>query len=262
MLAFPQVMWNLYSIVRILMIKMVIQSWLKPKRRPCLSWSLYFLKVLFALLSRVSSDICYRKQPWSLVKALIEKNTWSGIEEYYRHMGESGWNFKYERHMEKWLLVFTGSVCRKTALLESCLVLLMVMLERHCHVWCWAPGPVEGWRLCIDVTVFYPHREWTAAKRSIDGDRRWSSGGRIEDAAIPAPSQTHLLAAPGRQGEREGVRRRGRWRWSWQRSARAQGQERSQWVHPSTLLLCLLVLCFSFSCSASLKWNIVSINTN
>uniref|UniRef100_A0A672ZK31 VASt domain-containing protein n=1 Tax=Sphaeramia orbicularis TaxID=375764 RepID=A0A672ZK31_9TELE len=38
---------------------------------------------------RVSSDICYRKQPWSLVKALIEKNTWSGIEEYYRHMGWS-----------------------------------------------------------------------------------------------------------------------------------------------------------------------------
>ncbi|KAM6909921.1 protein Aster-A [Xenentodon cancila] len=35
---------------------------------------------------RVSSDICYRKQPWSLVKALIEKNTWSGVEEYYRHM--------------------------------------------------------------------------------------------------------------------------------------------------------------------------------
>uniref|UniRef100_A0A3Q4HXL4 GRAM domain containing 1A n=1 Tax=Neolamprologus brichardi TaxID=32507 RepID=A0A3Q4HXL4_NEOBR len=36
----------------------------------------------------VSSDICYRKQPWSLVKALIEKNTWSGIEEYYKHMSE------------------------------------------------------------------------------------------------------------------------------------------------------------------------------
>ncbi|TRY96043.1 hypothetical protein DNTS_021162 [Danionella cerebrum] len=35
---------------------------------------------------RVSSNICYRKQPWSLVKALIEKNTWSGIEEYYRHL--------------------------------------------------------------------------------------------------------------------------------------------------------------------------------
>uniref|UniRef100_A0A8C6T999 GRAM domain containing 1A n=1 Tax=Neogobius melanostomus TaxID=47308 RepID=A0A8C6T999_9GOBI len=38
---------------------------------------------------RVSSNICYRKQPWSLVKTLIEKNTWSGIEEYYRHMGRS-----------------------------------------------------------------------------------------------------------------------------------------------------------------------------
>uniref|UniRef100_A0A3B5KJB4 GRAM domain containing 1A n=1 Tax=Xiphophorus couchianus TaxID=32473 RepID=A0A3B5KJB4_9TELE len=38
---------------------------------------------------RVSSDICYRKQPWSLVKALIEKNTWSGIEDYYRNMGEA-----------------------------------------------------------------------------------------------------------------------------------------------------------------------------
>lgn len=39
-------------------------------------------------ICRVSSNICYRKQPWSLVKALIEKNTWSGIEEYYRHMGK------------------------------------------------------------------------------------------------------------------------------------------------------------------------------
>lgn len=47
------------------------------------------LKCAFASLPRVSSEICYRKQPWSLVKALIEKNTWSGIEEYYKHMGES-----------------------------------------------------------------------------------------------------------------------------------------------------------------------------
>ncbi len=51
---------------------------------------MYFKQDLFVFpLPRVSSDICYRKQPWSLVKALIEKNTWSGIEEYYRHMGES-----------------------------------------------------------------------------------------------------------------------------------------------------------------------------
>uniref|UniRef100_G3TJP8 GRAM domain containing 1A n=1 Tax=Loxodonta africana TaxID=9785 RepID=G3TJP8_LOXAF len=30
----------------------------------------------------VSSEIRYRKQPWSLVKSLIEKNSWSGIEEH------------------------------------------------------------------------------------------------------------------------------------------------------------------------------------
>ncbi|XP_058865108.1 protein Aster-A-like isoform X2 [Acipenser ruthenus] len=35
---------------------------------------------------RVSSDIRYRKQPWNLVKVLIEKNTWSGIEEHFRHL--------------------------------------------------------------------------------------------------------------------------------------------------------------------------------
>ncbi|KAJ6663823.1 hypothetical protein lerEdw1_009902 [Lerista edwardsae] len=36
---------------------------------------------------RVSSEIRYRKQPWNLVKALIEKNTWNGIEEYFQHLG-------------------------------------------------------------------------------------------------------------------------------------------------------------------------------
>ncbi|XP_078511487.1 protein Aster-A isoform X1 [Lissotriton helveticus] len=35
---------------------------------------------------RVSSEIRYRKQPWNLVKALIEKNTWSGIEDYFHHL--------------------------------------------------------------------------------------------------------------------------------------------------------------------------------
>lgn len=39
---------------------------------------------------RVSSEIRYRKQPWSLVKSLIEKNSWSGIEEYFRHLGRGG----------------------------------------------------------------------------------------------------------------------------------------------------------------------------
>ncbi|XP_036895473.1 protein Aster-A isoform X9 [Sturnira hondurensis] len=35
---------------------------------------------------RVSSEIRYRKQPWSLVKSLIEKNSWSGIEDYFHHL--------------------------------------------------------------------------------------------------------------------------------------------------------------------------------
>ncbi|XP_029432341.1 protein Aster-A isoform X2 [Rhinatrema bivittatum] len=37
---------------------------------------------------RVSSEIRYKKQPWNLVKALIEKNTWSGIEDYFHHLEE------------------------------------------------------------------------------------------------------------------------------------------------------------------------------
>ncbi|XP_074836959.1 protein Aster-A [Carettochelys insculpta] len=36
---------------------------------------------------RVSSEIRYRKQPWPLVRALIEKNAWSGMEEYFQHLG-------------------------------------------------------------------------------------------------------------------------------------------------------------------------------
>ncbi|XP_064425465.1 protein Aster-A isoform X1 [Latimeria chalumnae] len=35
---------------------------------------------------RVSSDIRFRKQPWNMVKVLIEKNTWSGIQEYFQHL--------------------------------------------------------------------------------------------------------------------------------------------------------------------------------
>uniref|UniRef100_A0A8I6AJF2 GRAM domain containing 1A n=1 Tax=Rattus norvegicus TaxID=10116 RepID=A0A8I6AJF2_RAT len=36
---------------------------------------------------RVSSEIRYRKQPWSLVKSLIEKSSWTGIEDYFHHLG-------------------------------------------------------------------------------------------------------------------------------------------------------------------------------
>ncbi|KAM8927929.1 protein Aster-A isoform 1-T1 [Pelodytes ibericus] len=38
---------------------------------------------------RVSSEICYRKQPWSLVRAIIEKNSWSGMEEHFGQLGEA-----------------------------------------------------------------------------------------------------------------------------------------------------------------------------
>ncbi|XP_067890293.1 protein Aster-C [Heterodontus francisci] len=35
---------------------------------------------------RVSTDVRYRKQPWSLVKSFIEKNSWSGLEDYFKHL--------------------------------------------------------------------------------------------------------------------------------------------------------------------------------
>ncbi|XP_075462293.1 protein Aster-A isoform X2 [Ascaphus truei] len=35
---------------------------------------------------RVSSEICYRKQPWSLVRAIIEKNSWNGMEEHFSQL--------------------------------------------------------------------------------------------------------------------------------------------------------------------------------
>ncbi|XP_075696544.1 protein Aster-A isoform X2 [Rhinoderma darwinii] len=38
---------------------------------------------------RVSSEICYRKQPWSLVRSIIEKNSWSGMEEHFRQLAEA-----------------------------------------------------------------------------------------------------------------------------------------------------------------------------
>ncbi|XP_035391449.1 protein Aster-B isoform X11 [Electrophorus electricus] len=35
---------------------------------------------------RVSTELCYRKQPWGLVKGFIERNFWSGLDEYFRHL--------------------------------------------------------------------------------------------------------------------------------------------------------------------------------
>ncbi|KAI3373482.1 hypothetical protein L3Q82_021950 [Scortum barcoo] len=35
---------------------------------------------------RVSTELCYRKQPWGLVKSFIERNFWSGLDDYFRHL--------------------------------------------------------------------------------------------------------------------------------------------------------------------------------
>ncbi|KAJ3588844.1 hypothetical protein NHX12_009698, partial [Muraenolepis orangiensis] len=35
---------------------------------------------------RVSTEIRYRKQPWGLVKGFIERSSWSGLDEYFRHL--------------------------------------------------------------------------------------------------------------------------------------------------------------------------------
>ncbi|KAK0134580.1 GRAM domain-containing protein 1C [Merluccius polli] len=35
---------------------------------------------------RVNTDVKYKKQPWGLVKSFITKNSWSGIEDYFKQM--------------------------------------------------------------------------------------------------------------------------------------------------------------------------------
>ncbi|XP_074157327.1 protein Aster-C isoform X2 [Sminthopsis crassicaudata] len=35
---------------------------------------------------RVSSELKYRKQPWGLIKTLIEKNSWSSLEDYFKQL--------------------------------------------------------------------------------------------------------------------------------------------------------------------------------
>lgn len=37
--------------------------------------------------ARVYTNVKYKKQPWGVVKSFITKNSWSGIEENFRHLG-------------------------------------------------------------------------------------------------------------------------------------------------------------------------------
>lgn len=72
------------------------------------------------------------------MKALIEKNTWSGIEEYYRHMGEPCawpvWNSEYARIVETKLIFFHRLCVLKTESYVLCLVQLELMWPFLSHV--------------------------------------------------------------------------------------------------------------------------------
>ncbi|XP_070262324.1 protein Aster-C isoform X2 [Myotis yumanensis] len=35
---------------------------------------------------RVSTDVKYRKQPWAIIKSVIEKNSWSSLEDYFKQL--------------------------------------------------------------------------------------------------------------------------------------------------------------------------------
>ncbi|XP_053311281.1 protein Aster-C [Spea bombifrons] len=35
---------------------------------------------------RICSDLKYRKQPWGLIKTFIERNSWSGLDDYYKQL--------------------------------------------------------------------------------------------------------------------------------------------------------------------------------
>lgn len=60
-----------------------IENWHRPsKQNQGNDWAL--------CPHRVSTELRYRKQPWGLVKSFIEKNFWSGLEDYFRHLGKSG----------------------------------------------------------------------------------------------------------------------------------------------------------------------------
>lgn len=42
---------------------------------------------LFNPVCRIYTDVIYKKQPWGLVKSFITKNSWSGLEDYFKHLG-------------------------------------------------------------------------------------------------------------------------------------------------------------------------------
>lgn len=197
------------------------------------------------------------------MKALIEKNTWSGIEEYYRHMGESVWNFKYEWHMEKWLLVFTGSLSRKTALQELFLVLSMVMLKWHCHVWSWAPRTVSGWRLYIYVTPSFIPTESELLQNEVSLVTAGEAMGA--ESKTPPSLRRRKRTCSRRLGDKEKDRELGGAAGGDRadRGVREHRDRREASKSTETPCCCVCLFCFfHFSAVLPLRWNIMSINTN
>lgn len=58
----------------------------EPRHELCIFSSPGILKGCCA--TRVYTDVKYKKQPWGLVKSFITKNSWSGIEDYFRQLGK------------------------------------------------------------------------------------------------------------------------------------------------------------------------------
>lgn len=56
----------------------------------CHPFYIFYKAVVYNIrcTARIYTDVKYKKQPWGLVKSFITKNSWSGIEEYFRELGE------------------------------------------------------------------------------------------------------------------------------------------------------------------------------
>ncbi len=126
---------------------------------------------------RVSSDICYRKQPWSLVKALIEKNTWSGIEDY-RHMGEDFFISVQTLTLTLVLKTIPCSssemeVCKLETLLQS---EVSVVSTGKCFLWTLPRLPPA----CADANATVPDEQESGRGKGTEREEEAGSGATEE----------------------------------------------------------------------------------
>uniref|UniRef100_A0A8C6WEA5 GRAM domain containing 1Ba n=1 Tax=Neogobius melanostomus TaxID=47308 RepID=A0A8C6WEA5_9GOBI len=73
---------------------------------------------------RVSTELRYRKQPWGLVKSFIERNFWSGLDEYFKHLGST--QTRYLSESSGGLALYSFS---KILLFISLVLILLVFLN-------------------------------------------------------------------------------------------------------------------------------------